>query len=92
MRISKKVLFSLRVVTQSGIYLGRIVDCVIDCDMQSILQYRVRQLLSRNELLIHRDQVVSITERQMIVEDAVAREHDKKPARKGLPKIADMPS
>jgi sporulation protein YlmC with PRC-barrel domain len=76
MPISAKQLIGLPVVTKSGIKLGRIVNCLVDTDSQSILQYTVKEGLvaGRKILLINRSQVFSIDFDKMVVDDAVGEE------------------
>lgn len=65
---------NLPVFTRSGIKLGQIADIEIDLDSQSIIRYVVRRgIVSRGILLIHRGQVISITNEKMTVEDAVVQ-------------------
>lgn len=76
MTISTKQLIGLPVVTKSGLKLGRIVNCLVDIDSQSILQYTVKEGLvaGRKTLLINRGQVISISSDKMVVDDAVGAE------------------
>lgn len=80
MRIRQKELLRLRVRTRSGMYLGVVADTVIETDTQSILQYEVRidwrrtkilPFFKKQRLLVHRDQVADITEKELIVDDLV---------------------
>lgn len=68
---------NLLVVTQSGTRLGIIVDMELETDSQSILRYVVQrgQILGRlhDPLLVHRSQVVSLSDEKMIVEDNVGQ-------------------
>ncbi len=68
----------LSVMTESGQALGSVVDITIDPDTQSIIMYHVKpnRLVPDvvwSPLLIHRNQVVEINEKHMIVDDAVGR-------------------
>ena len=78
MLINFSHLKNLPVFTQSGLFLGRIVDLEIDADSQSIINYLVQRgrLVGRwqKPLLIHRQQVISISKEKMIVEDAIAKQ------------------
>ena len=66
---------NLPVFTQSGVKLGQITDIEIDLDSQSILRYVVKRgIVSRDTLLIHRGQVISITDEKMTVDNAAAKE------------------
>ena len=71
MIIQVKKIIGLPVLTKSGERLGRVIDCLIDLDSQSIIQYLVRRGPFGRGLLIHRGQVISIDARKVIVEDAV---------------------
>ncbi len=78
MILSFSDLKNLSVFSQSGINLGQIIDLEIDSESQSVIRYVVRRgrLVSRfqKSLLIHRQQVISISQEKMVVEDAVAKE------------------
>jgi sporulation protein YlmC with PRC-barrel domain len=68
----------LPVRTESGLPLGSVVDVSIDPDTQSVCQYHVKpnRLVPDvvwSPLLIHRDQVVSISSECIVVDDAVMR-------------------
>lgn len=69
----------LPVRTESGQLLGSVVDVSVDPDSQSILHYHVKpnRLVPDvvwSPLLVHRHQVVSISAKGMVVDDAVLRE------------------
>lgn len=76
-QLSLESILHLPVTTQSGTYVGRVVDILLDHDQLRIEQFVVRKqrlaVLSK-ELLIHRNQVISINEEKMIVDDASAKE------------------
>lgn len=73
MQFSK--LKNLPVFTQSGVKLGQVSDVEIDLDSQSILRYVVKRgIVSRETLLVHRGQVISITDKKITVDDAAAKE------------------
>lgn len=66
----------LPVRTESGQPLGSVVDVSIDPETHTVLHYHVKpnRLVPDavwSPLLIHRDQVISIDSKFMIVEDAV---------------------
>lgn len=70
-----KQLLNLEVYTQSGQYLGKIVDLEINADTGHIITYIVKSSnviknLFREKLLINSSQVISISSEKMIVEDA----------------------
>ena len=63
------------VQTLSGTVLGNIVDIVFNVDGQDIVQYEVRQGISRKTVLISRDQIVRFDEGVVVVYDtAVPKE------------------
>jgi sporulation protein YlmC with PRC-barrel domain len=76
-KLSLHDILNMPVYTRMGQYLGRVVDAVIDTDEQRIVQIAVRQKgltgLVKNNLLIHREQMVSIQEDKIVVEDSVAK-------------------
>ncbi len=80
-------LIGLPVRTQSGDEVGKVEGFIIQLDGQHIHQYQVKPYglvhLFDTELLVHRDSVLSITEKEMIVEDAVSSQQAEK---KTLPK------
>lgn len=79
MLIKNENLIDLPVETKNGEPLGRISSFEIDIDSQSILNYRIKpsgliKELLKEELIINRGQVLSISKEKMVVEDNVARE------------------
>ena len=69
-------LHGIKVVTESGTELGRVMNMRINTDTQEIEQYEVtaiKKLLGK-KLLIHRQQVVRLESHQLIVEDGVEKE------------------
>lgn len=82
MLINYKNLIGLPVLTKSGLLLGKIKSFEIERETQTIFQYVVksRSLISKllseeiGEILINRDQVLSIDEEKMIVEDILVKE------------------
>ncbi|MDA2936556.1 PRC-barrel domain-containing protein [Patescibacteria group bacterium AH-259-L05] len=70
-----KQLLNLDVYTQSGQYVGKIVDLEIDADTGHIITYIVKSSnviknLFQEKLLINQNQVISISSEKMMVEDA----------------------
>lgn len=68
----------LPVRTESGQPLGSVVDVSIDSETQAVRHYHVKPNrlvpdMVWSPLLVHRDQVVSITSQGMVVDDAVMR-------------------
>ena len=68
-------LIGLPVQTQSKQALGKLDGLVFEIESQSIFQYIVRPAgithIFDKELLINREQIISITDKKIIVEDAV---------------------
>jgi sporulation protein YlmC with PRC-barrel domain len=75
MLVSHKKLIGLSVETQSGERVGEVVGFILDAETQTIYQYQVRPAglsgIFAKELLIHRQQVINITEEKMTVDDLV---------------------
>ncbi len=94
MRLSFKQLKHLSVETRSGTFLGHVHELTIDATGQMILQYTVRtSLIDRHEYLIHREQVISVSEKKMIVDDGVKKATEQPPAVEPLevvPKSASL--
>ncbi len=77
--LEEKKLLKLPVETKAGTKLGRVLGFDVDVESQSILRWRVRPsgLASRmlsHPLVIAREQVLSITEEKMVVDDNVEKE------------------
>lgn len=75
MRLSKSQLLHLPVETRSGRQLGKIEDFVVDAASQTVVQYHVKSTtfvpgLFEQKLLVGRDEVISLTNEKMIVEDS----------------------
>lgn len=68
----KVELQKMRVETKSGIFLGNIKNIILDTESQTILQYEVGNLLSK-KYLINQEQVVSIDNEKMVVDDNVVK-------------------
>ena len=81
MNLRKNQLINLPVYTQSGQKLGRVVDFELNCELQEVIKYYVRgeniiKELIEKELIITAEQVVSIDDKKMIVEDLVIKEKE----------------
>lgn len=79
-----KQLINLNVYTQSGHYLGKIIDLEIDSNNSRIVKYIIRSSnliknLFQGDLIISHTQVVSISKKKMIVEDVVGRVKESTP-------------
>lgn len=76
-RLSFEAIIHLPVYTRSGAYLGRVADVLLDQEQMRVEQFVVRKqhlaVLSK-ELLIHRNQVISLNEEKMVVEDALTKQ------------------
>lgn len=83
--LQKNELIGLPVYTQSGQYLGKVSDFELEATSQTIVRYHIRSKdiikeLLQKELLISKEQVVSLSSQKMIVEDNVIREEETKKA------------
>ncbi len=82
MTISHKNLIGLPVETKSGLLLGKVRGFEIESESQNILRYIVksRNLIGKllteevSEIIINRNQVVSLDEKKMLVDDASVKE------------------
>lgn len=82
MVLSNKNLIGLPVLTKSGLLLGKVKSFEVDGDTQTILNYNIKskslvgKLLSEkvDELIINRNQVISVSEEKMVVQDNAVRE------------------
>lgn len=68
----------LPVKTESGQVLGQVVDITIDPDTQAIISYTVKSSrlmpnIVQSPLIIHRSQVISIDDKQLVVEDGTMK-------------------
>ncbi|HEB01440.1 MAG TPA: hypothetical protein ENI16_00390 [Candidatus Portnoybacteria bacterium] len=77
MDISANKIIGSRVLTKSGDYLGKVIDFKINNLNQTIKQYHVKRGifsgLSKSPLIISANQVISLKEDTLIVEDAVIK-------------------
>lgn len=73
MRITLSQFKKLKVETKSGQTLGKVYDLVFDVEGQSVVQYFVRQTIMSEKYLISRNQVISINDKKMVVEDSVKK-------------------
>ncbi|MBI2985042.1 MAG: PRC-barrel domain-containing protein [Candidatus Kerfeldbacteria bacterium] len=65
--------------TESGRYLGHVVDVTVEPDTQAIVTYHVKPSrlvpdVVSTPLIIHRSQVIELNDRELIVEDAAQKE------------------
>ena len=78
MYLSAKQLKKVTVVTKSGQVLGKVVDFELDTETGLLARYHVKSNelitgLFENKLIIHKDQVISLDEQEMIVEDSLLK-------------------
>ncbi|MFA5358281.1 MAG: PRC-barrel domain-containing protein [Patescibacteria group bacterium] len=79
MLINAKKIITLPVYTKSGQFLGEVTDIEIDSDGQMVINYFVgsagviKKLFVVDSLVVHRSQIVSISNEKIIVEDNVAK-------------------
>ncbi|OGH95093.1 MAG: hypothetical protein A2538_04105 [Candidatus Magasanikbacteria bacterium RIFOXYD2_FULL_41_14] len=74
-RVNFSQLKKLPVYTQSGVYLGKVVDAILSAEDNLILQYKVRsRFIGGRIFLINSSQVVEIKADRLVVEDALSAE------------------
>lgn len=73
MRITFSEFKKKRVETQSGVYVGKVVDLILDIDQYSIVQLKVSRAFKREDLLVHPGQIKRIEEKRIIVLDTLLR-------------------
>ena len=81
MNLTKQELIDLPVYTRSNQHLGKVVDFGLNSSTHMISQYYVRSTdlirgLLTKELIINQAQVVSLTNKKMVVEDSVSRQQE----------------
>jgi sporulation protein YlmC with PRC-barrel domain len=75
--ITKNDLIDLPAYTESGEYLGRVVDFELEPATHAIVRYHVRSrdsikdLLKARELVVASTQVISLSNEKMVVDDGV---------------------
>lgn len=98
MFINYKNLIGLPVETKSGLLLGKIKSFEIDNETQTISQYVVksRSLISKllreevGEIIIGRNQVLSIDGEKMVVEDILVKESGRVRAARNMERSAPV--
>lgn len=83
MLINYQKLKNLPVITQSGQLLGYITKIDIDIESQKIIFYYIKSTnfikgLLEGELIIHKDQIISITKDKIIVDNRVLNKDKKR--------------
>ena len=84
--MDEKTLLKLPVYTKSGTHLGRLIGFEFETENQMIINYRVRpkgitRRILKSPFLIGREQVISITDEKMIVDDLMEKEMELEKAR-----------
>ncbi|MBI4281157.1 PRC-barrel domain-containing protein [Candidatus Uhrbacteria bacterium] len=75
MLLSVRQLITLPVVTRGGVRIGWVLNCLVESETQTIIQYEVRRFRWWGKrFLIHRHQVVNIEADRLVVEDELIRE------------------
>lgn len=91
MLINNKQLKKVKVETQSGQYLGQIIDFELESDTGIIAKYYIKTKISLaglfddNKLIITKDQIISFDDQKMIVEDSLVKE--KSTLKKTVPEV-----
>jgi sporulation protein YlmC with PRC-barrel domain len=83
MRLTKRELINLPVYTQSNQHLGRVSDFEVDSATHVIVKYRVKsgsliKEFLQKELIIAKEQVISMSAEKMVVEDTLLAEEEMK--------------
>lgn len=91
MNLNKNQLINLPVYTKSGQKLGRVVNFEFNTQLQEIVKYYIKaeniiKELIEKDLVISAEQVISIDDEKMVVEDLAVKE--KKLAKQ---KVSAMP-
>lgn len=89
MRIDDKTLKKIRVITASGVVLGKVSSFEIDTETHLIIRYTVKSSspVRRAVFIINRAQVLQITDTKIVVDDAAVR----RIARPRPPKMTPLP-
>lgn len=81
MKFQKKQLFSLRAVTQRGVFVGRVCDITLDSATHLVEYYHVSAGINLKKLLfissplkVPRQAVIAITSEELVIEDALVVE------------------
>ena len=79
MRYLDSQLRNVPVFTEGGIEVGRLAGFTLDSISHEIIQYvikkaRMLHMIPAKELLVHRHQVVSLSEEKMVIKDAAITE------------------
>lgn len=67
---------NLLVQTMSGVVLGNVKNIILETEGQTVLQYEVGNLFAK-KYLISREQVLSIDDQKMIVDDSAVKPEEK---------------
>ncbi len=94
--MAKREMIGLPVETVSGISLGKLTDLEIDENSQMVKAYQVQTsrllpgFLSDN-LLVGRDQVVSVSNKKIVVDDSMVKEKESVFRKASLPEAEASP-
>ncbi|MEA2088831.1 MAG: PRC-barrel domain-containing protein [Patescibacteria group bacterium] len=77
--INCKKIIGMTVETKSGEQLGKVFDFEVEIESQNILKYYVKssnilEEFFKKELIIHRNQIISISNKKIIVKDGIVHE------------------
>lgn len=81
-----KQLIGLLVTTRARRRLGKVIGFRFDPESQSIVQYDVSRGWFGRPLIVHRSQVLAITEHSMVVDELQIQEGSAEKAKVSLPK------
>ena len=78
-------LIDVPVETQSGDQLGKVGGLILNIETQTIYQYTVKpsgitHLFDKQEFLVNKNQVISITKDKMVVQDGTYQQPEQKKA------------
>jgi len=93
MLINEKQFKKVRVETQSGQYLGRLVGFDLETDTGKIIKYQVKSqnfiaALFSPRLLVDKEQVISFDQNKMIVADSLIK--DKQSLHESVEKVEEL--
>lgn len=70
MRLTLTQLKKLSVQTKSGAFLGKVKNIIFETEGQTVLQYEIGEVFGK-KYLVSREQVISIDDEKIIVEDGI---------------------
>ncbi|MBI5077146.1 hypothetical protein HZB94_02080 [Candidatus Falkowbacteria bacterium] len=94
MRVNFKKLRKIPVETESGVNLGRVVDVELDAEKHLVSKYfvakttfGVSKIFDAGQLSIAPNQIVSVSNEKIVVEDNVCREEKRVSADQQIPNV-----